>query len=111
VHYPRFCGYQRTMCQEPGTRQEDTARAHVIDNYMDSDHNSLDPSTLFLAESEIDAMVTTNDNDGCEACPNETSTPEEFYQSVYNKLEESSEEHGSQHIGKIDVLDLDTKEF
>jgi hypothetical protein len=28
---------------------------------MDSEPNSLDPSTLFLADSEMDAMVTTND--------------------------------------------------
>jgi hypothetical protein len=78
---------------------------------MDSEPNSLDPSTLFLADSEMDAMVTTNDNDDDGAYPQEPSTPEEFYHSVYNNLAESSEEHGSQHIGNVDVINLDPEDF
>jgi hypothetical protein len=54
---------------------------------MDSEPNSLNPSTLFLADSEMDAMVTTNDNDDDGAYP---QTPEEFYHSVFNNLAESS---------------------
>jgi hypothetical protein len=77
---------------------------------MDSEPNSLDHSTLVLADPEIDAMVTTNDNDDGGAYPHEPSTLEESYQSVYN-LAESSEEHGSQHIGNIDVIDLDPEDI
>jgi hypothetical protein len=56
-----------------------------------SETNSLDPSTLFLADSDIDTMVTTNDNDNGIAYPHEPSTSKEFYQSVNNNLAESSE--------------------
>jgi hypothetical protein len=55
---------------------------------MDSEPNSLDTSTLFLADSEMDAMVTTNDTEDGGAYPHEPSTPEKFYQSVYNNLAE-----------------------
>jgi hypothetical protein len=78
---------------------------------MDSEPNSLDPSTLSLADSEMDTMVTTNDNDDDGAYPQEPSTPEEFYHSVYNNLAESSEEHGSQQIDNVDVINLDPEDF